>query len=578
MNKEIEEMLKQAEEQSETYAFSTLSEEEHCVIDDSGRIINLVSQSKTLGVENDKQVERVLFQAPRYVGDNVGLDLSQCTVYINYMNAAGNKDQYIVEDLNVSEEDSSQVTFSWLLSKKVTQYKGDVNFIVCARKIKTGGEIEQEWNTTLAKANVLEGLEPEDVVIPEEDMDIITQLLENTKQVAEQNITQIQNETETQIQKVQEKADEILASLPEDYTELVDNVGSLSDEIVENSFFEIDYGNLYNYRTDSENGYAVSNTTGELIAQAGYRATDYIQIKKFKNVYTNLNSIGAFYDLSKEFVGGKEFGVTEFMPPDNAVYFRGSVAEAKRTASYVSYYDMSDNFKPYDGEKKIIITNYDVLKLIHKKYVGKKIAIIGDSWSDINNDTCTKRWHDWIAEKTGATIQCVAVSGTGYKRNSSEDKNDNFMNQALIINPESDLVIIFGSGNDCASSVNYDFGTEKDTDENTVGGCMNITIDNIQKTAPKARILLVSPAPWANYDPWWSDAGRMGLYTTLMGNVAKVRCIRFKDMLHSSDMHAQNEVFKNTFYNSDGVHPNNDGQKRIYPDLMAEIVCTLPET
>lgn len=155
------------------------------------------------------------------------------------------------------------------------------------------------------------------------------------------------------------------------------------------------------------------------------------------------------------------------------------------------------------------------------------------------------------------------------------------MQQALTIDSDTDLVIIFGSGNDCGTSeiANFNFGTAKDKTADTLGGCMNITLDNIQSTAPNARILMVSPAPWINYDPWWEGAatGRMGVYTELMKNVAAYRGIRFKDMYYSSDMHPQNTDFKATFYNSDGVHPNNAGQKRMYPDILAEIKAVLPE-
>ncbi|WP_208073445.1 hypothetical protein, partial [Extibacter sp. GGCC_0201] len=50
--------------------------------------------------------------------------------------------------------------------------------------------ITNEWNTTLATAQVLEGLEA-DITLPEEDTDVVKQLIA----VATQKITDVQNAT-----------------------------------------------------------------------------------------------------------------------------------------------------------------------------------------------------------------------------------------------------------------------------------------------------------------------------------------------------------------------------------------------
>ena len=57
------------------------------------------------------------------------IDLSKYQLRINYQNANGDKDQYIVEDV---ETKGDNIEFSWLLSRKVTMYRGTVNFVVCA--------------------------------------------------------------------------------------------------------------------------------------------------------------------------------------------------------------------------------------------------------------------------------------------------------------------------------------------------------------------------------------------------------------------------------------------------------------
>lgn len=354
-------------------------------------------------------------------------------------------------------------------------------------------------------------------------------------------------------------------------------------------WFDNTIGNLYNYADDTY-GYYINHQNGETIEQTGYYVTGYIAVTPHKMIYKNYNGYGAFYDAEHNYIAGHEYSVLSTVVPHNAAYYRTAFATNNRTTAYISY---TNEYTPYTGESVFSVTNenfidwlnshYQAVNADNQRYIGKKIAVLGDSWSDTANHTCTKRWHNWIAEKTGATIQCVAISGTGYKCGTdNENTISNFMQQALTIDTDTDLVIIFGSGNDCGTSskTNFDFGAAKDRTTNTLGGCMNITLDNIQNTAPNARILMLSPAPWINYDPWWEgvSTGRMGVYTELIKDVAAYRGIRFKDMYHSSDMHPQNPDFKDTFYNSDGVHPNDAGQKRLYPDILAEVKAVLPES
>lgn len=173
-----EELLKQMS--AEPYAEEMVC----CVIDPETRVIDVPAEYQLLGVESDEKVERMYFQCPKIVGDNI--DLSKLALRVNFRNANDQKDQYIVDDVEISGDN---ITFSWLLSRRVTQYKGNVSFIVCAVKA-SGEEITNEWNTTLATAQVLEGLEA-DITLPEEDTDVVKQLIA----VATQKITDVQNAT-----------------------------------------------------------------------------------------------------------------------------------------------------------------------------------------------------------------------------------------------------------------------------------------------------------------------------------------------------------------------------------------------
>ena len=145
-------------------------ESQVCTIDPDTRVINVPACYKEFGVEADEKVNRIKFQCPKIVGDNI--DLTTFNLYINYMNARGNYNAYLVDDVTVSGDN---ITFSWLLSRHVTEKSGTVNYIVCAKK-SDDTSVLNEWNTKVATATVGVGLEAT-TVVEEQNADVIEQIL-----------------------------------------------------------------------------------------------------------------------------------------------------------------------------------------------------------------------------------------------------------------------------------------------------------------------------------------------------------------------------------------------------------------
>lgn len=125
-----------------------------CSIDSNTREIIFLDNSECFGVEFDKNTQRIEFSCPKIVGDN--LDLTKCICRINYMNAKGCRDSYLIDDVLA---DGDNITFTWKLKGKVTAGRGNCLFIFCARQVNENGVIEKEWNTTVAKASIKRGLE-----------------------------------------------------------------------------------------------------------------------------------------------------------------------------------------------------------------------------------------------------------------------------------------------------------------------------------------------------------------------------------------------------------------------------------
>ena len=153
---------------------STIDTDKTLIIDKDLRTIIIPSSVKNLGVESDDDVLRLKFSMPRMYGD---VDLSDFSIYINYMNAKNTGDVYVVDDKTIADD---TITFSWLVGRVALAYKGNVRFIVCMKKHDDDSNVIQEYNTTIASLPVLEGLETGETVI-QQNPDIIEMLLTSSE-------------------------------------------------------------------------------------------------------------------------------------------------------------------------------------------------------------------------------------------------------------------------------------------------------------------------------------------------------------------------------------------------------------
>ncbi len=147
---------------------------DYIVINDDLRTMTIPDSIKLLGVESDDDVNKIPFQMPK---EYCGFDLSTFSVRINYVNANGDGDIYIVSDVEVDEDDPSLINFTWLVGRNACAYKGDVKFIVCLKKFEEDSTVVQEFNTTVYTLPVLEGLETTEAVVQQNE-DVIEQILQ----------------------------------------------------------------------------------------------------------------------------------------------------------------------------------------------------------------------------------------------------------------------------------------------------------------------------------------------------------------------------------------------------------------
>ena len=130
------------------------------VVDLDTRIISIPASIKILGVESDDDVKHLRFKVPR----NYGVyDLSTFSIQVNFKNAKGEGDFYLINDLAVS--DDSTITFTWIVDRHAFERNGEVEFSLCMKKFDSEGVVEKELNTAIATLPVLKGLETTKAVV-----------------------------------------------------------------------------------------------------------------------------------------------------------------------------------------------------------------------------------------------------------------------------------------------------------------------------------------------------------------------------------------------------------------------------
>lgn len=231
------------------------------------------------------------------------------------------------------------------------------------------------------------------------------------------------------------------------------------------------------------------------------------------------------------------------------------------------------------GASSVLVAGHVTAKATAHKIVdngktasGVKWVCMGDSLTERNQRT-TKNYHDYVSDKLDLTVINMGVSGTGYK--AGESASGAFYQRVTSIPTDADVVTIFGSGNDLTQPL----GVPTDTGTDTLCGCINTTIDNIQKRVPAVQLGIVSPCPWGDYPP--ADGNnKMSLYAEALRMICTARGIPFLDLYHCSGLRPWDTSFLTVAYTKDegnSVHPDETGHKMIasqFYSFMQQLIST----
>ncbi len=246
-----------------TLVASDTEEEFQFRIDEHLRTIAIPEKGVVAGVEGDLNVNVARFKMTRYYH---GRDLSKLNIRINYRNANGQVNYYTVSDATVSGD---SIVFSWEFAADVTQYKGNVQFVVYLFSA-TNAVLKQRFFTTLGTLEVLEGLEVDSSIPVSEQTDILLHLKKDLSAYAE----------------------EVKKSLPADYTAMTEQVNSLKEDLGDTS------NELYK---KEEREIAVDSSDYNLLENK----VAYIDTNNEVMTYENANA----YVMHKNVISGEKYRI-----------------------------------------------------------------------------------------------------------------------------------------------------------------------------------------------------------------------------------------------------------------------------
>lgn len=202
------------------------------VIDSYLRIISIPGRGSVLGVEGDKDVNRVTFRMSRTYK---GIDMSQFQIRINYANANNELNYFKVTEITVGDD---EIVFVWVVGADAVAYVGNVEFVIRFIKLN-GSSVIQELNTTIATAKSLVGLSVDSEISPVQREDLLSHFYSEIDAYSEKKKNEISELTNECTEEIQNKGTDTLNSIPANYTELQNDVTKIK-QAISNFRFELD--------------------------------------------------------------------------------------------------------------------------------------------------------------------------------------------------------------------------------------------------------------------------------------------------------------------------------------------------
>ena len=306
-----------------------------------------------------------------------------------------------------------------------------------------------------------------------------------------------------------------------------------------------------------------------------YVHTDFISVE-FGKIYiqsrfgqkASIGSFAAEYDSNKNFIGALPVTDNSYYTPSSGDVKYIRISYSKDTDYDRGYqFEECDSFEsaPTQYFKSSNIFDFDA----YTTYPLRGIVwdCIGDSFTD-----GVPRYHSYISERTGITVENIGLSGSTVANYSTSRSTKSFLDRLNDINYNADIISIFGGIND-ARAINNNYSrlgsiSDKPTTEEeaiTFYGAYRYLIEHIKNNAPKAKLFSIIPpklhsAVGGDYEN--SDRYIPQVRTAIL-ELCEEYSIKVVDLYSESGI-SKMPVDIEMWYRSDtDIHLNNLGQEKI---------------
>ena len=212
----------------------------------------------------------------------------------------------------------------------------------------------------------------------------------------------------------------------------------------------------------------------------------------------------------------------------------------------------------------------------------KKINFLGDSITE-GHGTSAKDKIYWslIGKNEGATVRGYGIGGTRFAKQTKPSENPlfdlDFCTRAVEMDPDADIVVIFGGTNDYGHG-DAPIGTPADRTNDTFYGACHQLFTTLIERYPQAVIAVMTPLHRTGDDiPHLgnriADTVTLLDYVRIIREVAEIYSLPVLDLYASSGICPSVTCHREAFV-PDGLHPNDAGHE-IIARKLANFLKTL---
>lgn len=233
-----------------THVHPTYDDDKRVIINGITRDVVVSDTNKPVLIQYDNNSEVVTFEVDRYVeGHDLALS-NKVEVHYNNLDVAGrrsSKGLYEATDLRVNPDNKNKVLVSWYISDKATRYEGSLNFVLSFSCLEDDVYNVYRWNSHIATFYVSAGINNTEHV-ENTYADVLEMWRQTLFGIGDTEEASMVYMGQLQRDLIEQKASEVIASMPSEYMEYSDFEKSKANVSEINRLFDSDW--ILNNRTN----------------------------------------------------------------------------------------------------------------------------------------------------------------------------------------------------------------------------------------------------------------------------------------------------------------------------------------